>query len=246
MSIIICFVTFILSILFAALVNNYISTRIEERLGLSEKPVSAFLGFMPGIIKDFPIILILSVAVLIIISPSSDKALRALSALMFILITAIPYRNKTYGYTVIKAAGILSILITIVSALFLGEQREYNNAIHNPFAFISFLTAVISIPIFNSNTAESKVVNLARGIALNFILSSMFLGDKGVYMTALQALVLNSFEYLLASIFPRISIFHSMKYMLSIVVTSSLIGFTGNILWIIFFKGQAILSLLRI
>lgn len=246
MSIFICFVVFFVAILFTSLINNYISTRIEERLGLSERPVSAFLGFMPGIIKDFHIIFILAVSVAFIASPSADKALRTLSALMFILITAIPYRKKTYGFTVIKAAGILSILIAIISALFLGDQRVYNNAIHNPFAFISFLTAVISIPIFNNNPAESKVVNLTRSLALNFLLASLFLGDKGIYMMTIQAVVLNSFEYLLASIFPRINIFHSMKYMLSIVVTCSLIGFTGNILWMIFFKGQAILSLLRI
>ena len=155
--------------------------------------------------------------------------------LLIIFLTTIKVDSHFYTQGITSSSYLLSIVLGVLTALCIGTRSLV--LINNPFSFISFALAVFAISMFNEDKTEPSSMNIARNLALNIYMVSVFMPEVSFIYSALFALGLFYLQFLVHQVYPKFNLSQSMRQSLTVILFASFFCFIGSLLWVIFLEG---------
>jgi hypothetical protein len=91
--------------------------------------------------------------------------------------------------------------------------------------------------MLNKDAGEHPAMNIARSMALNIYLVSVFISGMPFIYSAFLAMGLFYLQFLVHQIYPKFNLFQSMRQSLTVILFCSFFCFIGNLLWVMFLEG---------
>jgi hypothetical protein len=229
------FIVFSLLIFASDALVTFSTVRLERRVGASVTPIFMFFNVLPSYLRNILSIFIVFAAVELAYLHILDSRLFVFMPLLIIFLTTVKVDPVFYTQCITSSAYLLSVVIAVITAQCVGTGSSA--IINNPFSFISFVLAVFAIFMFNKNNAEPSSMNIARNLALNIYIVSVFMPEISFIYSALFALGLFYLQFLVQQVYPKFNLFQSMRQSLTVILFASFFCFMGNLLWVMFLEG---------
>ncbi|MEI6092645.1 MAG: hypothetical protein WCQ47_03065 [bacterium] len=210
--------------------------RMERRIGVRSDFIRLFFNILPTYIKNIIMILFLFLATKLLYLEIIDKKIFIFVPLLIFFISKTKLKSQKYTELVTTTACLVSVVICVLTA------TTFNNSSikiveYNPFRLLALVMAMISVYFFNKDKSEPVAVNIARNLALNMYTLYLFIpAIPFIYSTIISFGILY-IQFIIDSFIPKLNLFQTMRNSSILLITISLLGFLGNLIWTVLILG---------
>lgn len=215
------FFIFIITIIFIATFNDLLKIKTEKRLGIRKKPFLMFIRYSPAILNSLPSIIILYCACIANVFFINNNKEFILMPLLVIVLNKMSSQRKNKDNVYFDLIGISCIILATLPALF------YDYYIY----IIPIISGLLASYIFNINEEEPNITNLARTIALNFLIISTYIIDTTTTTLFFIVLLATCFQKFILLFIPAFNEIRTKKLVFSWTLVISFTALLINVLF---------------
>jgi hypothetical protein len=201
MNYILNFILFTIASLLACAINDIINIKIERRIGITKKPWTLLVRHTPGYFKLTPLTIILFIASIFSSQNMSENIEYTLLPIILIFATKLLSTERNKNDIYFETIGLAAIFISMLPIL-LNYQTT---------SWLTLISAIISIKIFNKNTQEPLPLNSARLLALNCYVLSAYFPHINFIISILLSVVLIYIQNIVYVLIPKFNDIKNMR-----------------------------------
>jgi hypothetical protein len=224
MNYILNFILFTIATLLACAINNIINIKIERRIGIAKKPWVLLVRHTPGYFKFTPLIIILFIASIFSSQNMRGNVEYTLLPLILIFITKLLSSDRNKNYIYFEVIGLAAIFISILPILLT----------YHTTSWLTLISAIISVKIFNKNALEPLPLNSARLLAFNCYVLCAYFPQINFTISIILSIVLICIQDIIYILIPKFNDTKNMRLAFKWAFLCSMAAFILNSIVIMF------------
>lgn len=215
---------------------NIANIRMERRVGSRSDFIKLFFNILPTYMKNLVIIIILFTITKTLYLEIINNKIFIFIPLIIFFISKTELRSQKYTDFVTRTACLSCIVICVLTARTFNIS-SFQIVEYNPFRIIALITAFIAVYLFNKDKLEPSSLNIARNLALNMYVLYVFFPTIPFIYSTIASFGILYVQFIVDKLTPSLNLFQTMRNSLIFLITISLLGFTGNLIWTVLILG---------